>query len=65
MKTYKQLTYEQRCQIDALSKTGMSQNKIAKQLKVFNQPLAGSFPVIRANEAIVLSKLKHRQTHDD
>lgn len=34
MKTYKQLTYEQRCQIYALSKTGMSQNKIAKQLKV-------------------------------
>lgn len=36
MKTYKQLTYEQRCQIYALSKTGMSQNKIAKQLNVKN-----------------------------
>ena len=34
MKTYKQLTYEQRCQIYALKKTGMSQNKIAKQLNV-------------------------------
>jgi IS30 family transposase len=34
MKTFKQLLYEQRCQIYALSKTGMSQNKIAKQLKV-------------------------------
>jgi IS30 family transposase len=34
MKTYKQLTYEQRCQIYALSKTGMNQNKKAKQLKV-------------------------------
>jgi transcriptional regulator len=36
MKTYKQHTYEQRCQIYALSKTGMSQNKIAKQLKLIN-----------------------------
>mgnify|MGYP001125478793 CR=1 FL=1 len=34
MKTYNQLTYEQRCQIYALKKTGMSQNKIAKQLNV-------------------------------
>jgi IS30 family transposase len=32
MKKYKQLTYEQRCQIYALSKTDMSQNKMAKQL---------------------------------
>ncbi len=30
MKTYKQLTYEQRCQIYALSKTDISQNKMAK-----------------------------------
>nr|WP_322786682.1 hypothetical protein [Paraglaciecola psychrophila] len=28
------MTYEQRSQIYALSKTGMSQNKISKQLKV-------------------------------
>ena len=34
MKTYKQLTYELRCQIYALNKTGMSQNLIAKQLCV-------------------------------
>ena len=34
MKTYKQLTYEIRCQIYALKKTGLSQNKIAQQLKV-------------------------------
>jgi len=34
MKTYNQLIYEQRCQIYALNKTGMSQNKIAKQLNV-------------------------------
>lgn len=34
MKTYKQLTYEQRCQIYALNKTGMSQNKIANQLGI-------------------------------
>ena len=34
MKTYKQLIYEQRCQIYALNKTGMSQNKIASQLSV-------------------------------
>jgi IS30 family transposase len=34
MKTYKQLTYEIRCQIYALKKTDLSQNKIAQQLKV-------------------------------
>jgi len=34
MKTYKQLTYEQRCQIYALKKTGMSQNKTAEQLNI-------------------------------
>jgi IS30 family transposase len=34
MKTYSQLTYEQRCQIYALNKIGMSQNKIAQQLSV-------------------------------
>jgi len=34
MKTYEQLTYEQRCQIYALNKTGLSQNKIAEQLSV-------------------------------
>ncbi|MFT4808129.1 MAG: hypothetical protein ACI9LX_001455 [Paraglaciecola sp.] len=57
--TYEQLTYEQRCQIYALGKTGISQNNRA------NQPLAGSFPVIQAIVAIVLNKLKHRQTHID
>lgn len=34
MKTYNQLTYELRCQIYALKKTGLSQNKISQQLKV-------------------------------
>jgi IS30 family transposase len=34
MKTYKQLTYEQRCKIYASSKTGMNQKKFTKQLKV-------------------------------
>lgn len=34
MKIYKQLTYEQRCQIYALKKTGLSQNKISQQLQV-------------------------------
>ncbi|MFT5839287.1 MAG: IS30 family transposase [Flavobacteriales bacterium] len=43
MKTYKQLTYEQRCRIDALSKTGMSQNKIAKQLKVSQSTINREF----------------------
>jgi IS30 family transposase len=43
MKTYKQLTYEQRCQIYALSKTGMSQNKIAKQLNVSQSTISREF----------------------
>jgi transposase, IS30 family len=34
MRTYKQLTYEQRCQIEALKKSGVSQQKIADLLKV-------------------------------
>ena len=34
MKSYTQLTYELRCQIYALKKTGMSQNKMAEQVNV-------------------------------
>lgn len=34
MRTYKQLTYEQRCQIDALKKSGMSQQAIADVIQV-------------------------------
>ena len=43
MRTYKQLTYEQRCQIYALNKTGMSQNKIAKQLNVGQSTISREF----------------------
>ncbi|WP_240916923.1 helix-turn-helix domain-containing protein [Pseudoalteromonas sp. Z1A8] len=43
MKTYKQLTYEQRCQIYALNKTGLSQNKIAKQLNVSQSTISREF----------------------
>lgn len=34
MNTYKQLTYALRCQIYALKKIGLSQNKIATELRV-------------------------------
>jgi transposase, IS30 family len=34
MRTYKQLTYEQRCQIEALKKSGISQQAIAKLIGV-------------------------------
>lgn len=37
MSTYKQLTYEQRCQIGALNESGLSQQSIAKIVKV-SQP---------------------------
>ena len=43
MKTYKQLTYELRCQIFALNKTGMSQNKIAEQLNVSQSTISREF----------------------
>lgn len=43
MKTYKQLTYEQRCQIYALNKTGMSQNTIAKLLNVSQSTISREF----------------------
>ena len=34
MRNYKQLTYEQRCQIEALKKSGLSQQEIAKNIGV-------------------------------
>ena len=37
MKAYKQLTYEQRCQLYALNKTGFSQQMIALEIGV-SQP---------------------------
>jgi transposase, IS30 family len=37
MRTYKQLTYEQRCQIEALKKSGISQQAIATLIGV-SQP---------------------------
>lgn len=40
---YKQLTYEQRCQIYALNKTGLSQNKIASQLSVSQSTISREF----------------------
>lgn len=43
MKTYKQLTYEERCQIYALNKSQMSQNKIAKQLNVSQSTISREF----------------------
>jgi IS30 family transposase len=43
MKTYKQLTYEVRCQIYALNKSGMSQNQMAKQLNVSQSTISREF----------------------
>ena len=43
MKTYKQLTYEERCQIYALNKSGISQNKIARQLSVNQSTISREF----------------------
>jgi len=41
--TYQQFAYEQRCQIYALNKTGLSHNKIARQLNV-SQSTIGRAP---------------------
>ena len=43
IKTFKLLIHEQRCQIYALSKSGMSQNKIAKQLKDSQSTISREF----------------------
>jgi IS30 family transposase len=43
MKTYEQLTYEQRAQIYALSKTSMSQNKIAQQHNLRQSTISREF----------------------
>jgi IS30 family transposase len=65
MKTYKQPTYEQRSQIYALSKTGMGQNKIVKQLKVSQSTISREFSRNTGKRGYRLSKLKHRQIHAD
>jgi IS30 family transposase len=56
MKTYQQLTYELRCQIYALNKTGMSQNKIARQLNVSR--LAACKVIKMTTSLIALIELK-------
>jgi IS30 family transposase len=43
MKTYKRLTHELPCQIYALNRTGMNQNKIAKQLNVSRSNVSREF----------------------
>jgi IS30 family transposase len=43
MTTYKQLTYKLRCQIYALNRTGMSQNKMAQQLHVSQSTISREF----------------------
>ena len=59
MTTYKQLTYKLRCQIYALNRTGMSQNKMAQQLHVSQSTISREYYVTQVNEAIVLSKPKY------
>ena len=62
MKTYKQLTYELRCQIYALNKTGTSQNKIARQLNVSQSTLS---QVLLRNTGKRGYRIKQAQTSTD
>jgi IS30 family transposase len=67
MKTYKQLTYELltyelRRQIYALNKTGMSQNKIARQLNVSQSTLS---QVLLRNTGKRGYRIKQAQTSTD
>ncbi len=62
MKTYKQLTYEQRCQIYALNKTGLSQNKIAKQLNVSQSTISRELYRNTSNRGY---RIKQAQTLSD
>jgi IS30 family transposase len=43
MRNYKQLTYEQKCQIEALKKSGFSQQQIADQLGVSQSTISREF----------------------
>jgi len=63
MKTYNQLTGEQRSQIYALNKTDLSQNKIAKQLDARQSTISRSYRVIQANAVIALNKLDNWQNN--
>ncbi|PKH04481.1 helix-turn-helix domain-containing protein [Psychromonas sp. MB-3u-54] len=56
---------QQRCQIYALNKTGLSQNKIAKQLSVSQATISREFFGIQVSVVIVLSKLKYHQPSND
>ena len=56
MRTYTQLTQEQRYQILARMKTGENQTEIAQPLHVTNPPLAVSSPVIAPYRVFALSR---------
>jgi IS30 family transposase len=69
MKTYKQLTYALRCQIYALKKIGMSQNKIAYQLGVSQSSISRELSRntgkrgYRINQAQSLAKFRRLNSH--
>lgn len=58
MRQYKQLTYEQRCQIEVLIKSGFSQNKTAKTLGVSQSTISRE---IRRNKG--LRGYRHKQAN--
>lgn len=57
--TYQQLTYEQRCQIYTLKKTGLSQRAIAKEIEVHQSTISREFSRNTGN-----CGYRYRQAHD-
>ena len=64
MRKYRRITYEDRCQIYALSKRGVSQESIAGVLGVSQSAVSRESAVIGVSAAIGSSKLKRRLKHD-
>ena len=69
MKTYEQLTYEQRCQIYALKKTGLSQSKIATIIGTTQTTICREYKRnsgakgYRHSQAQKLAEARRSQTH--
>jgi IS30 family transposase len=70
MRTYKQLTYEQRCQIEALNKSGITQHEIANTLEVSQSSISRELSqntglqVYRHLQAQCSAMIRRQATHN-
>jgi IS30 family transposase len=64
MRKYRRITYEDRCQIYALSRRGVSQESIASVLGVSQSTVSREMCRNRVSAAIGSSKRKRKLKHD-